>query len=133
MVRGAAKYTSGRGGRVRSGQRGTGVESFAGRVAVVTGGGSGMGRELVIQLAAEGCSVATCDVNVDAVAETSRLAEKEAPSGTRVTAHTCDVTDEGDVQRFRDEVLSQHETDHINLLFNNAGIGGGGSFLTGKR
>src|SRR5258708_26581528 len=92
-----------------------------------------MGRELVIQLASDGCSVATCDVNSDAVAETVRLADKEAPSGTRVTAHTCDVTDERDVLRFRDEVAAQHDTHHINLLFNNAGIGGGGSFLTGKR
>jgi NAD(P)-dependent dehydrogenase (short-subunit alcohol dehydrogenase family) len=50
------------------------VEKFEGRLAVVTGGGSGMGRELVIQLAADGCSVATCDVNADAVAETARLA-----------------------------------------------------------
>src|SRR3954463_8673615 len=92
-----------------------------------------MGRELVIQLAADGCSVATCDVNADALAETAQLAEKDAPAGTRITAHVCDVSDERDVTRFRDEVVAQHETDHINLLFNNAGIGGGGSFLTGKR
>ena len=92
-----------------------------------------MGRQLVVQLATEGCSVGTCDVNPEAVAETVRLAEKEAPAGTRLTAHTCDVTDERDVNRFRDEVLGQHYTDHINLLFNNAGIGGGGSFLTGKQ
>ena len=109
------------------------MEKFEGRLAVVTGGGSGMGRELVIQLAADGASVATCDVNADAVAETARLAEKEAPAGTRITTHVCDVSDERDVNRFRDEVVAQHETDHINLLFNNAGIGGGGSFLTGKR
>ena len=92
-----------------------------------------MGRELVIQLAADGCAVATCDVNADAVAETAQLAEQGAPAGTRITTHLCDVSDDHDVTRFRDEVVAQHETDHINLLFNNAGIGGGGSFLTGKR
>ena len=41
------------------------MDSFAGKIAIVTGGGSGMGRELVRQLAAEGCSVATCDLNAD--------------------------------------------------------------------
>src|SRR4051812_47190013 len=118
---------------VTSDTKGDVVDSFAGRLAVVTGGGSGMGRELVIQLASEGCSVAACDVNAGAVTETAQLAGQDAPAGTRITAHTCDVTDEADVDRFREEVLAQHETDHINLLFNNAGIGGGGSFVTGKR
>jgi NAD(P)-dependent dehydrogenase (short-subunit alcohol dehydrogenase family) len=109
------------------------VESFAGRLAVVTGGGTGMGRELVIQLAADGCHIAACDVHADTLGETLERAGKEAPSGTRVTAHSCDVSDETQVLRFRDEVVSQHGTDHINLLFNNAGIGGGGSFVTGDR
>jgi NAD(P)-dependent dehydrogenase (short-subunit alcohol dehydrogenase family) len=109
------------------------MERFEGRLAVVTGGGSGMGRELVLQLAAEGCSVATCDVNEGSVTETVRLAEKDAVAGTRITGHLCDVSDEASVQRFRDEVLAQHETDHVNLLFNNAGVGGGGSFLNDER
>src|SRR4051812_25331330 len=109
------------------------MDSFSGRLAVVTGGGTGMGRELVVQLAAEGCSVATCDVNLDNLAETARLAEKEAPPGTRITTHRCDVSDRAQMEAFRDEVVAQHETDHVNLVFNNAGIGGGGSFVSGKR
>ncbi len=109
------------------------MDSFDGRLAVVTGGGSGMGRELVIQLMAEGCSVATCDVHEDSLEETRARAEKEARAGARVTTHLCDVADEAAVLRFRDEVLAQHETDHIDLLFNNAGIGGGASFVTGDR
>jgi NAD(P)-dependent dehydrogenase (short-subunit alcohol dehydrogenase family) len=109
------------------------MNSFAGRLAVVTGGGTGMGRELVIQLAADGCSVATCDINTDHMDETGRQAEKEAPAGVRITTHLADVSDEAQMHRFRDEVVAQQETDHVDLLFNNAGIGGGNSFLTGPR
>lgn len=109
------------------------MKSFVGRLAVVTGGGTGMGRELVIQLATEGCSVAMCDVNPAAMAETAERAAKAAPAGTRITTHVCDVSDERQVQTFRDEVMAEHGVDHVNLVFNNAGIAGGGSFVTGKR
>src|SRR5271169_3657537 len=101
------------------------MESFAGKLAVVTGGGSGMGRELVGQLAAQGCSVAACDLNPDAVAQTAALAQAGAPPGIRVTAHHCDVADEAQVLRFRDEMLDEHAIDHVDLMFSNAGIGGG--------
>jgi len=67
------------------------MEHFDGRIAVVTGGGTGMGRELVRHLAAEGCHVATCDVADDPMAETRELALQGAPSGTRVTTFVADV------------------------------------------
>jgi NAD(P)-dependent dehydrogenase (short-subunit alcohol dehydrogenase family) len=92
-----------------------------------------MGRELVRQLAAEGCDVAACDVSEESLAETRTLAERGAPTGTRVTTFVADVTDEAQWLRFREHVGRAHSTEHINLLFNNAGIGGGGSFVTEER
>ena len=109
------------------------MESYQGKLAVVTGGGTGIGRELVVQLAAAGCSVATCDVAAEALAETLKLASDGAPDGTLVTTHACDVSDEAQVVAFRDEALAAQGRDHVNLLVNNAGIAGGGSFLTGDR
>ncbi len=111
------------------------VDSFTGKLAVVTGGGSGMGRELVRQLAAQGCSVAACDLNADAVKVTAATAWAAAPPapGVRVTGHACDVSDEAQVLRFRDELLEQHASEHVDLVFSNAGIGGGESFVTSRR
>jgi NAD(P)-dependent dehydrogenase (short-subunit alcohol dehydrogenase family) len=110
------------------------MKDFAGRIAVITGGGTGMGRELARQLVAEGCNVAMCDVSAAAMAETKRLCELERlPQGLRITTHLADVSDEGQLTRFRDEVAEQQQTDRIHLLFNNAGIGGSGSLFTNTR
>ena len=109
------------------------MDSFTGKLAVVTGGGSGMGRELSRQLAEQGCSVAACDLNPDTMAETVDLAQAEAPPGVRVTGHTCDVADEAQVLRFRDELLAEHASDHVDLVFSNAGAGGGESFVRSQR
>ena len=68
------------------------------------------------------------------MAETKRLCEAERPNGNvRITTHLADVSDEADVLRFRDEVETQQATDRLHLLFNNAGIGGGGSMITDSR
>ena len=110
------------------------MKDLAGRIAVVTGGGTGMGRELVRQLVAEGCNVAMCDVSAVAMAETRRLCEVERlPQGLRITTHLADVSDEAQVQRFSNEAAEQQDTDKIHLLFNNAGIGGGGSMIANGR
>ena len=110
------------------------MKDFAGKIAVITGGGTGMGRELARQLVAEGCNVAMCDVSAEAMAETRRLCEVEKlPQGLRVTTHVADVSIEDQFSRFRDELTEQQATDKIHLLFNNAGIGGGGSLFTNTR
>jgi NAD(P)-dependent dehydrogenase (short-subunit alcohol dehydrogenase family) len=110
------------------------MKDFNGKIAVITGGGTGMGRELARQLAAEGCNVAMCDVSAKAMAETARLIEADRPpQGTKVTSHIADVSLEAQFLAFRDEVAEQHQTDKIHLLFNNAGIAGGGSMVTDSR
>ena len=89
------------------------MENFKNKIAVVTGGGTGMGRELTYQLAAEGCHVSICDVIEENMEETFQEATKKYPQ-VKITKHLCDVSSEDDVLR---------------LLFNNAGIGGGASFV----
>src|SRR4029077_9839395 len=110
------------------------MKEFSGRIAVVTGGGSGMGRELVRLLVSEGCHIAMCDVSPRGMAETRRLCEAAGlPQGLRLTSHVADVSNGADVSRFRDEVSAQHASDRIHLLFNNAGISGGGSMIADER
>ena len=110
------------------------MKDFAGKTAVITGGGTGMGRALARQLVAEGCNVAMCDVSEAAMAETKALCEADKlPQGLRVTTHVADVAIEDQLRRFRDELVEQQATDRIHLLFNNAGIGGGGSLVNSTR
>lgn len=109
------------------------MKDFRTRIAVITGAGTGMGRELARQLASEGAHLALCDVLTDNLEETGRACRELASPGNRVTLHECDVSKEDEVLAFRDEVLEQHATDHVHLLFNNAGIGGGGSFIADDR
>lgn len=109
------------------------MRDLNGKIAVVTGGGSGIGRALVRQLAEKGCSVATCDIHQTDLDETRSMALAAAPERVKVTTFIADVTDEARLLDFRADTTERHGSDHVHLLFNNAGIGGGGSFVAGSR
>jgi NAD(P)-dependent dehydrogenase (short-subunit alcohol dehydrogenase family) len=109
------------------------MQNFQGKLAVITGAGDGMGRALAEQLTAAGCHVALCDISEESLAESRARCLAGAPNGVVVTTHLCDVGVEEQIVRFRDEVLADHMTDHVNLLFNNAGVGGGASMITSPR
>jgi len=86
-----------------------------GKVAVVTGAGSGMGRQLAIQLVKKGARVAGVDINPDTLAETRQLIGSDAFS-----SHVASVGDRARVEALPDEVIATHGT--IDILINNAGI-----------
>jgi len=90
---------------------------FAGRVALITGGGSGFGRAAALQFAAEGAGVAIGDLNSETAQETAQAVR--AAGGNAYTAQV-DVADEASVSRFFEGALKQFG--RIDCAFNNAGI-----------
>ncbi len=90
---------------------------IADKVIVVTGGGNGIGRELVLQLLTRGARVAAVDVNEAALDETCRLAGARAD---RLSAHIVDITDKKAVARLVKDVAKAHGA--IDGVINNAGI-----------
>jgi NAD(P)-dependent dehydrogenase (short-subunit alcohol dehydrogenase family) len=90
-----------------------------GQVAVVTGGGSGLGRAAALELAALGARVVVCGRRQEPLDETAAAAE-----AGRVEARTCDIREEDQVAGFVDGVMERHG--RIDLLLNNAG----GQYLT---
>ncbi|WP_176593643.1 SDR family NAD(P)-dependent oxidoreductase [Sphingobium sp. EM0848] len=95
------------------------MRDFSGRVAVVTGGASGVGKCLCADLARNGAHVVIADIDparLEAVrAEIDKLGKGE------VLAIACDVTKEASVRSLADQVFDHFRTVH--LLFNNAGVG----------
>ena len=92
---------------------------LSGQVALVTGGGSGLGRATAIELAACGARVVVCGRRPEPLEETASLCE-----GGRCEANACDVREEEQVDALVDSVLADHG--QIDLLVNNAG----GQFMT---
>jgi NAD(P)-dependent dehydrogenase (short-subunit alcohol dehydrogenase family) len=93
------------------------MDDLRGKTAVVTGGGSGIGRALVLALAAEGANVAIVDLDI-AAAEAVR--DEANALGVRAIAAHCDVSDRDEVAALADAVLAEFGKVHI--LCNNAGV-----------
>ncbi len=99
----------------------TSTSGFAGRVAVVTGAGSGIGRALALQLVKDGAKLAISDVDVDGLARTAALI------GTKVRTDRLDVTDRAGVLSYAESVAAEFGV--VNLAINNAGVAHGGDLL----
>ena len=97
------------------------MERLKGRVAVVTGGGNGIGREAVLRFLREGAKVVAADVNPENGARTLELAASEGAGG-RVRFARTDVTEEADVRAAIE--CACDEFGRLDCVFNNAGIGG---------
>lgn len=93
-----------------------------GKVAVVTGAASGIGRAIARSMAARGCDVAIADVDEAGLAETAGLIGDVA----RVTCHRLDVADRIAVARFPDAVAAAHGA--VDVVVNNAGVALSGTF-----
>ena len=93
------------------------MQDFRGRVAAITGAGSGIGRALAVDLATRGAHLALSDVDEAGLAETVTLAEGR---GVKVTSQRLDVADRDAVHAWADAVVADHGK--VNLIFNNAGV-----------
>ena len=97
------------------------MSAFGGRVAVVTGAGSGIGRALAVGLVQRGARVAASDVDADGLAETASL------MGHGHRADPLDVTDRAAVLAYAEAVVA--EFGHVNQVYNNAGVAFAGDVL----
>ena len=94
------------------------MKQFNGRVAAVTGAGSGIGRALARELAARGAHLALADIDEAGLTETVMLGQG---SGTKITSQRLDVADRDAVYAWAGQVVAGHG--RVNLIVNNAGVG----------
>lgn len=93
------------------------MKHFEGRIAAITGAGSGIGRALAQDLASRGAHLALSDVDDVGLAETVARCEGR---GIKVTSDHVDVADRAVVHDWADQVVAEHG--RVNLIFNNAGV-----------
>ena len=99
------------------------MQDFAGKVAVITGAASGIGKALTEKCIAEGMRVVMADIE-EAVLEKA-AAELQATTNNQVLPIVAYVAMEAELRKVRDEVVET--LGGVHLLFNNAGVGGGGN------
>ena len=93
------------------------MREFTGRVAAITGAGSGIGRALAQNLAGRGCHLALSDIDAIGLADTVSQCEG---SGVKVTSQRVDVADCAAIEAWAGQVVDEHG--RVNLIFNNAGV-----------
>lgn len=93
------------------------MKEFNNKVAAITGAGSGIGQQLAVLLAKQGCHLALSDVNEKGLADTVALVKDR---GVRVTTQKVDVAQLEQVRAWAAKVEQEH--DSINMIFNNAGV-----------
>ena len=92
--------------------------TFDGKVAVITGGASGLGRSIADRFGAAGCTLVLADVEERAL---SAAAAELTAAGVRTTPVITDVADAASMDALGETTLERHG--HVDLLFNNAGVG----------
>jgi NAD(P)-dependent dehydrogenase (short-subunit alcohol dehydrogenase family) len=90
--------------------------NLQGKTAVITGGGSGIGRAISNVLAEQGATIHILELNLENAQET---AEEIKSKGGVAVAHKCDIVQQSDVKEIIDSIAKEHS---IDILVNNAGI-----------
>ena len=98
------------------------MKNFSGKVAAITGAGSGIGQATAIALAKSGCHLSLSDVNDKGLAQTL---DKLQPYRVKVTLHHVDVGDRAAVYQYAEDTVKEHG--QVNLIINNAGVDLGGT------
>ncbi|HTO52923.1 MAG TPA: SDR family NAD(P)-dependent oxidoreductase [Myxococcota bacterium] len=93
------------------------MKRLEGRVAVVTGAASGIGRALALELAQRGCHLALVDVDE---AGLGPVADRVRALGRKVSLHRVDVSERAQMERLPGAVIAEHG--HVHVLVNNAGV-----------